>query len=76
MIVLDKGAGMKYIDPVNSHISIRVMPGKPHSPWPHQQQPYVIQIIDGKYFDILGNEVLGPSIEAHIPIQEFNYKGK
>jgi len=34
--ISDKGAGMEYVHPTNTHISVRVMPGKPHSPYPHQ----------------------------------------
>jgi tetratricopeptide (TPR) repeat protein len=71
----DRGAGMKYVDPKNSGTSIRVMPGKPHSPLPHQQKPYIIQMEHGKTLDKFGNVVPRDVPEAHIPIDEFVYKG-
>jgi hypothetical protein len=64
---------MEYVHPNNKHLSVRVMPGKPHSPHPHQQTPYVIQMKDGKAIDKCGNFVSHESPEAHIPIQEFIY---
>ena len=60
--------------PTNPHIRVRVMPGKPHSPLPSQQNPYVIQTKDGKAFDKLGNMVVEKSPEAHIPFNEFIYR--
>jgi hypothetical protein len=70
----EKGAGMRYVDPANSGTFIRVMPGKLHSPYPHQQRPYVNQRVNGKSIDKHGNIVLNDSPEAHIPIEEFVYK--
>ena len=72
--ITKKGAGMSYVHPVNEQISVRVMPGKPHSPLPHQQNPYVIQIKDGRALDRHGNWVSPESTEAHIPINEFTYR--
>ena len=72
----DKGAGIKYVDPTNSGAYVRVMPGKPHSPLPHQQKPYVSQMKDGKAFNKSGDKVLKTDPEAHIPIDEFVFKGK
>jgi tetratricopeptide (TPR) repeat protein len=74
VMITDKGAGMLYVHPTLTHIRVRVMPGKPHSPFPHQQKPYVIQQIDGKAVDILGNCVLPNTPEAHIPLSEFNFR--
>ncbi|MEN9654288.1 MAG: hypothetical protein RL235_400 [Chlamydiota bacterium] len=71
--ITDRGAGMEYVHPMNTHLSVRVMPGKPHSPYSHQQKPYVIQMKDGKAFDRQGNLVPHESPEAHIPIDEFIY---
>lgn len=51
VMVADKGAGMEYVHPTNTHIRVRVMPGKPHSPNPCQQKPYVIQKTDGGALD-------------------------
>ncbi len=51
------------------------MPGKPHSPFSHQQKPYVVQMKDGKAFDKQGNLILLPEKpEAHIPLEEFVYR--
>lgn len=72
--VTEKGAGMIYMHPTNTHISIRVMPGKPHSSFPYQQKPYVIQMKEGKALDKFGNRVLADTPEAHIPFEEFVYK--
>lgn len=69
-----KGAGMEYVHPTNSHLSVRVMPRKPHSPFPHQQKPYVIQMKDGAAFDKHGNLIPHEFPEAHIPINEFVYR--
>ena len=68
--ITDRGAGMEYVHPTNTHLSVRVMPGKSHSPHPHQQKPYVVQMKDGKAFDKHGNLVLHESPEAHEPIPE------
>jgi len=72
--VTDRGAGMEYMHPTNTHISIRVMPGKPHSPNPSQQKPYIIQKKDGKAFDKHGNMIKQKAPEAHIPLEEFIYR--
>ena len=72
--ISNDGAGIHYVHPKNNHISVRVMPGKPHSPYTHQRNPYVIQMKDGKAFDKFGNLVNHKSPEAHIPINEFIYR--
>ncbi len=71
----DKGGGIRYIDPCNPHNEIRVMPGKPHSPLPYQQKPYVVQKRDGKALDRYGNLINKNHPEAHIPVDEFVYQG-
>jgi tetratricopeptide (TPR) repeat protein len=72
--VSDKGAGMKYVHPDNTHTHVRVMPGKPHSPNPYQQNPYIVHVKDGNFLDKFGNIVPGAAPEAHIPITEFVYR--
>lgn len=74
VMVSDRGAGMEYVHPTNTHMRIRVMPGKPHSPNPSQQKPYVIQQKDGQAFDKHGNLVQPEKPEAHIPLEEFVYR--
>jgi len=70
-----KGAGILYVHPKNDHISVRVMPGKPHSPFPHQRSPYVVHRKHGDTLDKFGNIVASESPEAHIPYSEFRYIG-
>ena len=72
--ISEKGAGIEYVHPTNEHISVRVMPGSPHSPFPHQQQPYVVQMQSGKAVDKCGNMVDKRAPEAHISIDEFIYR--
>ncbi len=72
--ITNKGAGMEYVHPTNTHIRVRVMPGKPHSSNPCQQKPYVIQKIDGGALDKAGKCVTTDSPAAHIPLEEFIYR--
>lgn len=72
--ISDKGAGMLYVDPLNPRTSVRVMPGKPHSPNPRQQRPYVVQEVNAKALDAKGNLVDPRDPEAHIPLLEFIYR--
>ena len=65
---------MKYVHLDYTHTSVRVMPGKPHSPLSHQQKPYVVQKKDGKAFNKLGNLIDQNATEVHIPIDEFIYR--
>ena len=74
VMISDKGAGMEYVHPTNSQLRVRVMPGKPHSPNPSQQNPYVIQQTDRGALDITGKYVVRKAPEAHIPIEEFIYR--
>jgi hypothetical protein len=74
VMISDRGAGMEYVHPTNSHIRIRVMPGKPHSPNPSQQKPYVIQQKSGQAFDKHGNLIQPENPEAHIPMEDFIYR--
>lgn len=50
------------------------MPGKPHSPFPYQRNPYVTQMINGETIDKFGNIVSSKSPEAHIPLEEYIYR--
>lgn len=70
----DTPGGLIYQHSENNHISIRLMPGKPHSPFPYQQKPYVIYKRHGKTLDKLGNVVDPTSTEAHILLEEFVYR--
>ncbi len=72
----DKPGGIKYVHPEHTHESIRIMPGKPHSPNPLQQKPYVVHMRDGKALDRYGNLVDLSSSEAHIPLEEYIYRKK
>ena len=72
--VTERGAGMEYFHPTNTHLKVRVMPGKSHSPFPHQQRPYVIQMKDGKAFNKKGKLIEKNKAEAHIPLEEYTYR--
>jgi hypothetical protein len=71
----DKSGGMKYVHPNNEGTYVRIMAGKAHSPYPYQQKPYVNHRINGTSINKYGNKVLNNSPEAHIPIDEFIYRG-
>ena len=72
--ISNKGAGLIYVHPNHTHTSIRVMPGKPHSPFLYQQKPYVIYKKNGKTLDKFGNVVDPTDPVAHIPIEEFVFR--
>jgi hypothetical protein len=72
--ITDKGAGLHYVHPQHNHTSIRVMPGKPHSSFTHQQSPYVIHRKNGQALDKFGSVVDASTPEAHIPIEQFIFK--
>ncbi len=65
---------MIYVHPENIHISIRVMPGKPHRALSYQQKPYVIQMESGRAIDKCGKRISPKDPEAHILLEEFIYK--
>ncbi len=71
----DKPGGIKYVHPTDEGTYIRIMPGKAHSPFSLQREPYVNQRVHGKSIDKHGNIVPNDSPEAHIPLQEFIYRG-
>ena len=60
-----------YINREYQHTSIRVMFGKPHSPWPAQQKPYVVVQKNGSFYDKFGQAHKSLSPEVHIPLEEF-----
>jgi len=68
------GAGIKYVHPKDEGTYVRVMPGKPYSPHPCQQKPYITQVKNGDTIDKYGNIVDKQVPEAHIPYEEFVYK--
>ena len=67
---------MKYVHPNTTFESVRVMPGKPYSPYPHQQKPYVIHIKNDMALDKFGKKVSSNLPEAHIPLEEFIYRSE
>jgi len=69
-----KGDGTKYVDPKNKHNDVRVQKGKPENTYPSQQKDYVTWKRNGQYMDKNGNSVPRESPEAHIPIDEFDFK--
>lgn len=66
---------MKYVNPQNNQIFIRVMPGKPHAKWQIQRKPYVEYQKNGKFYDVNGNIVSQKCEEVHIPLEDFIYEG-
>ena len=72
----DKGIGIKYVAPKDTTTYVRVMPGKPHSPYPYQQKPYVKQQIKGTPMNKHGKKAKSKSEESHIPINEYIYREK
>ncbi len=67
---------MTYLNDLTDNLSIKVMPGKLHSPNIYQQKPYIVHMRDGKALDKYGNPVDVSSLEAHIPLEEFIYRKK
>lgn len=66
-----KDGGVQYVNPLNNHDRVRVMPGNPLSPNVGQRQPYIIRQLNGKYYDAQGNIVNKKSLEGHIPYDDF-----
>ncbi|MCX6987029.1 MAG: hypothetical protein NT065_02565 [Chlamydiae bacterium] len=64
-------SAIEYVHLEYQHTSIRVMFGKPHSPWPAQQKPYVVVTKDGSFYDQFGQTHKSLSPELHIPLEEF-----
>lgn len=70
--ITKKSGGIIYKNPKNKNEFVRVMPGKPESPHPTQQHPYVIHIKNGLAIDEKGGKVNTDSVEAHIPLAVFD----
>ena len=61
-----------YVNREYQRTSIRLMFGKPHSPWPAQQKPYVVVTKDGHLYDKFGQiHASEKSPAVHIPLEEF-----
>lgn len=71
----DKPGGIKYVHPQNEETYVRIMAGKPHSPFPYQRNPYVVEMRNGKTLDKFGNIVDPSAPEAHIPLEDYIYRG-
>lgn len=73
----NKQLGIKYVDPENTRTSVRISAGNPSSDYTEQQEPYVVVQINGVFYDVNGDKILGdkPSAteEAHIPYSEFDF---
>jgi|GEM_PF-741359 len=69
-----KRLGTEYSHPTQQRTSVRVMPGKPYSPCPRQQNPYIVHIKNGMTLDKFGKVVPSDSLEALIPSDEFVYR--
>ena len=65
---------MKYVHPTDEGTYVRIMPGKPHSPNPSQQKPYVTHLKNDAYLDKYGKKVGRDDPTAHIPLDEFIYR--
>ena len=60
-----------YVNREYQRTSIRLMFGKPHSPWPAQQQAYVVVQKNGSFYDKFGRTHEFESPAVHIPLEEF-----
>lgn len=69
-----KEGGILYVHPHHEYTTVCILPGMPHSPFPHLHEPYAKQIIDGVAIDSAGHPVDPSSPEAHIPLAHFRYR--
>ena len=65
MKMSDKQGGVIYFNPNNTGDQVRVMPGNPRSPYPHQQRPYVIDQNWGAYVNRDGRRIEGANPRKH-----------
>ena len=72
--ISNNGRGMKYFMKNNEHFNIRIMPGNPNSPNIAQRKPYVIHKTPKGAMNNKGNHVKADSFEAHIPLNEYDFK--
>jgi hypothetical protein len=70
----DWGDGTKYVNPDKPHDTVRIMPGKPNIPHAAQRRPYVKRMKEGRALDVVGKAVYPRSREAHIPLDEFEFR--
>ena len=69
--------GVIYRNPVSRNENVRVMQGKPSSPYLNSQKPYVRQQDkSGSYLKADGSRGLKKSADTHIPLNEYKYKFK
>ncbi len=70
-----KGDGVKYVDPSSDgHTYIRISRGNPDALQQGQKVDYVRWQRNGIQFDKNGNSVPADSLDAHIPLKEFQFK--
>jgi hypothetical protein len=68
---------VEYYDPTGGlkGDAVRVMPGKPFSPWPNSREPYVRWQRNGQPLDINGDVLpTKECADAHIPLPLFKFK--
>lgn len=71
----DKGCGIVYHDPAKPNYNCdRLMPGKPHSPNPKQQQPYILQMRNGHYLDSKGKMATKDAAEVQLSTEEYVFR--
>ena len=73
-----KGGGMVYMKAgtiKKQSMFVRVMPGNPQSPNVMQRKPYVIQRRGKEAISKSGQIVDYESMEAHIPLEDFEFQG-
>jgi len=73
----DADGGVKFINPSNIHDNVRIMPGRPSTPFETTQKPYAKRQRNGSLVDRLGNKIISNgqnqnrSSESHIPLEQF-----
>jgi RHS repeat-associated protein len=74
------GPGTRFIDPTNPSSHIRVMRGKPNSPFLNSRNPYTVRYVNGSPVDQFGNRIpnllgrhqnLSPAL--HVPVEQFRF---
>ena len=71
----DGEGGVYYRNPDNSRYdNVRIMPGNPESPFPDQQNPYVIDQKSGNYLTKDGTRVQNIKTPGtHIPLDQYHF---
>jgi hypothetical protein len=75
----DGEGGRQWVNPDNPGDRVRVMPGKPDSPFPAQREPYVRDVRNGnQWLDRTGNRLEGrtgsKSPDTHIPVKDYKFR--